>query len=272
MEIGCFYSNIMDGVKEKGLTPDEALEIAYSYGIRAVDVGDSTIAKMGPEGLLNQLKAHGMHVSNVYGYGACDVCTEEGYQEALTHLKGSMDLAKAAESLHFMPVPQKVKGFETKDQEQFTAGVRRLLADLTVYGKEIGLEVIFENISVRNLAYGTFEEIDYILEHNSEIGFAYDSGNFPLVGIDELEAAKRYADRTVYVHLKDLKVVEQSNIVRDGVAYDSLDLGGGYLKLKEVLTYLQSKGYQGTAVIEINGTPNVFDRAMKSAEYLKSIL
>jgi len=60
--------------------------------------------------------------------------------------------------------------------------------------------------------------------------------------------------------------------VRDGVAYDSLDLGGGYLKLKEVLTYLQNKGYQGTVVIEINGIPDVFDRAMQSAVYLKSIL
>jgi len=272
MEIGCFYSNIMAGVKEKGLTPDEALEIAYGYGIRAVDIGDTSVAAMTPEKLLAQLKAHNMHVSNVYGYGAVDVCTEDGYQEALQRLKGSMDLAKAAESLHFMPVPQKVKGFDAKDQEAFNTGVRRLFADLTAYGKEIGVEVIFENISVRNLGYGTFEEIDYILEHNTEIGFAYDSGNFPLVGIDELEAAKRYADRTVYVHLKDLKVVEQANIVRDGVAYDSLDLGGGYLKLKEVLTYLQNKGYQGTVVIEINGIPDVFDRAMQSAVYLKSIL
>ena len=272
MEIGCFYSNIMAGVKEKGLTPDEALEISYSYGIRAVDIGDTTIATMTPEKLLAQLKAHHMHVSNVYGYGAYDVCTEAGYQESLARLKGSMDLAKAAESLHFMPVPQKVKGFDTKDQEAFTAGVCRLFADLTAYGREIGLEVIFENISVRNLGYGTFEEIDHILKHNSEIGFAYDSGNFPLVGIDELEAAERYADRTVYVHLKDLKVVEKANIVRDGVAYDSLDLGGGYLKLKEVLDHLQGKGYQGTAVIEINGEPDAFDRAMKSAVYLKSIL
>jgi len=271
MEIGCFYSNIMAGVKEKGMTPEEALQIAADHGIRALDVAYTTIEQMTPEGILKQVKGCEMHISSVFAFFGCDVCTKAGYEEALEKMKAAMRLAKAAESIHFMPVPQKPMSLREEDQELFVAGTRKLFADLTAYGEEIGIQVIFENISRRDLPYGTCEDVEWLLEHNPDLGFAYDSGNFPLVGIDELEAAVRFADRTVYVHLKDLKVVEQSNLVRDGIAYDSLELGGGYLKLKEVLAFLKRKGYEGTVVIEINSDPNIFDRAMKSAEFLKSV-
>lgn len=272
MEIGCFYSNIIAGVKEKGLTPEDALKIAVDHGIRALDVGHSTVEQMTAEVLLKQIKACGMYISSVYAFFCCNVCTKEGYDESLEKMKAAMQLAKEAESTYFMPVPQKSADYKEDNQELFVAGIRKLFADLTAYGEEIGIQVIFENISGRDLPYGTCEDVAYLLEHNPALGFAYDSGNFPLAGIDELEAAEQFADRTVYVHLKDLKVVEQSNLVRDGVAYDSLELGGGYLKHKEVLALLKSKGYQGTAVIEINSGPDIFERAMKSADFLNCIL
>lgn len=54
------------------MTPEAALKIAADHGIRALDVGHSTIEQMTAEVLLKQIKACGMYISSVYAFFGCN--------------------------------------------------------------------------------------------------------------------------------------------------------------------------------------------------------
>lgn len=271
MEIGCFYNNIITGAREKGITEEEALELAARSGIKALDISYTTIEQKTAEAICKQVEKFGMHISSVYAFTSCPVSSEDAFKESLKKMKNAMREAVKVHSPWFMPVPQKGEDYSEEQHDVYVSGTRRLFAELAAYGKELGVQVIVENISRKDFPYATIEDISYLLDYTPNLDFAYDSGNFPLAGIDELEAIAILGKQTAYVHLKDLKMVKESNLIRDGVCYDCVELGGGYLKLKEVLAVLKKRGYKGTIVIEVN-SPNALERVIKSAEFIASIL
>lgn len=269
MEIGCFYSNIISAVQEKGISEREALWIARDHGVTALDIDYSILEQTPPEKFVAFVEEFGMHISSVYASIVCNNETDELFAQTMKQVKIAMKNVLKAKSRMFMLVPKKPKNYQAKEHTKYIAGVRNMFREAVVYGKEIGLPVIFENISLNDSGYGSFDDVTFLLEQNPELGFAYDSGNFPLAGFDELEGVRKFIDRTVHVHLKDLKVVEYSNILRAGKYYDSPELGGGNLKLKEVMKFFKKQGYQGIIAVEINSGPDIFDRTVKSIEFLK---
>lgn len=277
MELGCFYGHIADAVKEKGISLDEALSLAAAHGIKGLDVCSDYLEDMCPEDFQKMIAAHGMHAASVHGYFPCGVRTPMEYQASLDKMKSVMHLAKRAGSARFMPVPQPSESYLPEEDAQWREEMRRLLGDVIRYGKEIGLKVVVENFSLHEVPYTTFDDMDYLLAQNPDMDFTLDIGNFPLAGFDELEAARHFLSRIGYVHLKDLVVVENPEhpemlLLRGGKYYDSLEIGGGFLKNKEVIEFLQEKGYDGSVIIEVNCGPNVFDRTLQSACYLKNII
>ena len=278
MKIASFYSQIKAGTREKGLTIDEAMQIAKENGIKAVDLTEGDIYNRPVDGvsdledLMVLLKKYDMYVSSVFWAEPCIMGTEEAYNKSLDIMKKGVDFAKKAESKYFMAVPERPMDSPESEDEMYRNGYRRLLAELSRYGKEVGVQVTVEDYSLTHYPYATFEDIDWLLQNIPELKFTYDSGNFPLTGIDELESAKRYADYTVHVHLKDLLVSEEPRpVFRNGKYYDCVELGGGYLKNEEALLYLKEKGYDGALIIEVSD-PDTFDRTIKSAQYLRRIL
>lgn len=277
MELGCFYGHIYDAVKEKGITLDEALAIAAGHGIKGLDVCSDFLDETAPEDFREMVGRHGMHVVSVHGFFPCGVRTPQEYDASLEKMKTVMHKALRAGSPRFMPVPQPSGSYRPEEDEQWRSDMRRLFSQVIAYGKEIGLQVVIENFSLHEVPYTTFDDIDYLLANNPDMDFTLDIGNFPLAGFDELEAAKRYIDRIGYVHLKDLQVVENPEhpeflLLRGGKYYDSLEIGGGCLKNKEVIEFLTENGYHGPVIIEVNCGPNVFDRTLQSACYLKNII
>lgn len=53
--------------------------------------------------------------------------------------------------------------------------------------KNVGIQVTVEDYSEAKIPYSSYEDIDWLLDNIPELKFTYDSGNLPLVGIDELE-------------------------------------------------------------------------------------
>lgn len=277
MELGCFYHHLKAAAEEKDIALAEAFSIARTHGITALDISAEELEEIQPEQLKKLTDQYDMHVASVHGFMVCGVETETEYAESLRNMKCAMKMAKCVGSKFFMPVPQKkVKednGVNVESKDIFVKGIRRLFSDLTSYGKELGLTVIVENFSLTEYPYTSYEDIDYLMAHNPDMRYAYDIGNYTLAGFDELEGVHRFIDKIEYVHLKDLKETEESpyTLFRNGKHYDSLELGGGNLRIQEALEFLAENNYQGPIIIEINSGPNFFDRAMQSACYLKDV-
>lgn len=268
--IGAFYCQIAAGIAEAGMRDvEETFNYARSHGITEIDfnskeINDSTAA---------MLKNCGMHAASVHGAAPCEFETREKYLESLDFMKRAIDKAVAIGSPYFMNVPQPPKDMSPDKHGDLVKAIREQFSDLCEYAKQLPITVTVEDFSTDAVPYATFEDIDYLLENNPSLMFTYDSGNFPLAGIDEAEGAKRYADRTIYVHLKDLKVVENEGILRRGVYYDSLELGGGYLKNLESLKILKNAGFtDGVITIEVNSSFDRLSRTIKSVDWLKSAI
>ena len=188
-------------------------------------------------------------------------------------MKEAIDKAIYVNSPFFMSVPQRPEDFDEADDKAFREASRAQITELCDYVKNKPIKVTVEDYSTLEQPYATFEDIDTVLNANPTLGFTYDSGNFPLAGFDEIEGLKRYIDRTVYVHLKDMKVVkEPTNICRRGEYYDNPALGGGELNIIEALKILKSAGYTGTLTLEMNSPTERFIRTVKSAEWIKKVL
>jgi len=276
MVLGCFYSHITAAVQEKGIFLEQAMDIVREHGITAVDINSADL-QPSPEAFKTLLDKHGLHVASTHAYFPCGVATQEEYDASLARMKKDMHKAAKAGSTFFMPVPQKAPSYRQEEDAAWRAGIRKLFSEVISYGKEAGLQVVIENFSLAEYPYTTFDDMAYLFTHNPELRYANDMGNYPLAGFDELEGMRRFMDKISYVHLKDIKVIENPEhpehlLLRLGKYFDSLELGGGYLKVKEGIEELQKNNYQGTLIIEINCGPNVFDRTLASARYVNSIL
>lgn len=272
MEIACFFTQIEAALTEKGITLDEALSIASKNGITGLDINAKYFNDKDPEAFVELIEKHGIHVASVFALPECWVRTEEEYNNGLNELKKGADIAKRLKSKYFMAVPLIPDGSPRKEDEIYWREYRRLFSDIAKYGKEIGIQVTVEDFSDKRIPYSSCTELDWLLSNIPELKFTYDSGNFPLTGFDELEGAKRYAEKTVHIHLKDLIEVEHSQLLRDGKYYEGIEIGGGTLKNKEAIKCLKERGFDGAISIELCCEKDIFDRTMKSAKYLKEII
>ncbi len=273
MQIGCFYDIIESSVSEMGFADiDEALEAAYEAGIRFADVSSASLKAEKPEDFGARLKKHGIEIASVHGLLRCPFKTEEEKNASIAAMCNAMDLAKRAGSPRFMIVPQIPDVFDEADTEEFRAFVIEVFKESAKYGRSIGLIPTVENFSNRFYPYTTIEDIEHLLSASPELSFTYDSGNFTLAGISEVEGAKVFASRTVYCHLKDLLICEKSDLLRDGKYYDSVAIGGGFMDNKTAIEHLKAAGYDGPLIIELCRNKDKYKMCLASIEYLKSIV
>ena len=107
----------------------------------------------------------------------------------------------------------------------------------------------------------TPEQLDKVME-KSRIKLCPDCGHVKLGGGDPLTITRKYADRILYFHLKDL--------TEDG---EFCPLGVGTIDFKPIIKTLTERGGEILWAIECDGwSGNANEGAKISAEYLKGLL
>ncbi len=265
--IGTFYFQLEAGIKQEGLRDiDEAFSIGREHGIEELDINFKYITEETPVILART----GMKASSVHALLPCAFETLAAYRSSLDDMKKAIHKAVSVDSPYFLPVPQIPEGTPVEKLGDADAAIRELFSDLCEYAKQLPITITVENFSVKKTPYASIEDIKYLLDNNPSLMFTYDSGNFPLVDIDEIEGLKAFLDRTVYVHLKDFIKTERGQIIRDGIKYDCLELGGGYLRNLEALQILKASGFKnGTIIAEVNSPFDTFKKTIASVEWLK---
>ena len=273
-KIGSFFYSVERALELGEIKDyDEGLFRFAQAGISGIQVEAEIAERINFEELLSAMKKNGIEFHTIHTAFPAYYNDEEGYNKSLEHYKKAMDFTEEMNCPIIMLVPQKPGGSE-QEFIKFRNTARRLIGDMCVYSRSKSVIPTIEDYSFKTAAYGTYKDIKYLLDHNPELMFTYDSGNFALAGNDEYEGACLFADRTVGVHFKDL-VYDEEHIeyVRDGVSYNSVAIGDGMLRNKEALSVLkQGKFKEGSIIIETGYTYNCFENTLKSADYIKSIL
>jgi sugar phosphate isomerase/epimerase len=108
------------------------------------------------------------------------------------------------------------------------------------------------NIAIENHADLRSEELVSLIQSvgASNVGVCLDSGNAVRIGEDLLEATRRLGPLTTMVHVKDLKVLEESR--GDPTAsWPSAPLGDGTLDIAAFVSTLRDCNYDGGLFIEM---------------------
>lgn len=274
-KIGSFFYSVESALELGEIRDyDEGLFRFANAGITGIQVEAEIGDRINLTELLNAMKNNGIEFHTIHTAFSCGYKDEDSYQKSLEHYKNAMKFAGEMNSPILMMVPQKPAGYVDYDYIKFRSAVRRLIGDMCEFSRAATITPTIEDYSFKSAAYGLFSDIKYLLDHNPELMFTYDSGNFVLAGNDELEGAHLFADRTVSVHFKDLVYDEEHiEFVRDGVCYNSVAIGDGMLRNKKALEVLKRGRFkEGSVIIETGYIYNCFENTLKSADYIKTIL
>lgn len=98
-----------------------------------------------------------------------------------------------------------------------------------------------------------------------------DTAHYQAAGGDPAAAVRRYADRLLFLHLKDL---QQPIPERGADSYQFVELGRGMVNIRAVLAELELIGFSGWAIVELDRAPDPArtprECAMISKQYLES--
>lgn len=169
--------------------------------------------------------------------------------------------------------------YTDEEWSKVTQGMNHL-AELA---EEKGMKVSFHHHMGTGVQ--TPEEIDKFMEMtNDNVYLLFDSGHLVYSeGTQEaaLDVLKKYIDRTIHVHLKDVRmdVVDEVKASKksflEGVKMGAFTVpGDGVIDFKPIFDILDAAGYEGWMVVEAEQDPaiaNPFEYALKARQYIKDL-
>jgi inosose dehydratase len=222
---------------------DQLIEICKRLAIKDVafksfhlplDASDSEIMATSVK-----MKAAGL---NLYGGGVIYMKTEDEVKNAFRYAKAAgMKLIIGVPNHELLPIAEK-------------------------YVKETDIRLAIHNHGPGDNVYPTPATVyDKIEKLDKRIGLCIDIGHVVRLGMDPIEAIKKYGHRMFDMHLKDV----------DGIVAksESIQIGRGVINIPKVLKTLKEVNYQGVMSIEYEkDADNAEGGLSESVGYVRGIL
>lgn len=107
------------------------------------------------------------------------------------------------------------------------------------------------------------------------VKFQLDTAHYQQGGGDPAQAVKDYADRLLFLHIKDLEAPVPGDTRNPTRSYRFVELGRGRVDLKRVFDALRETKFSGWAVVELDSVPDPSrspkDAALISKAYLEGL-
>ena len=264
--LATFYDHILEIAKQERVSAGEALEEAARLGIAWVEVSYAN-AQADPRALAGELARRGLGVSAMPAFFDFGQNPDVEAQAAPV-----LEAAEVLGAKTLLVIP----GFWAGDEagrpaqtEAMLVGVERLgaLADRR------GIRLVMEEFDTAASPIATLEGLGRFLDRCPGLMACFDTGNFRFAAQDEREACRVLAARTGHVHLKDRRLTPEfggdSLTALDGAVLYPSPVGGGVIRMEEILRRLKAAGYQGLYTIEHYGAAPMLDCLRRSAEWAR---
>jgi inosose dehydratase len=151
----------------------------------------------------------------------------------------------------------------------------RLMTEIGKRTADIGIPVAYHNHM--NAIGERPEEVDWVLNATDPryVKVLLDVAHYHQGGGDPVQAIKKYADRILLLHIKDV-VSPLPGATGDPMrSFKWVELGAGKVNLKGVFTALQDIKFKGWAIVELDAVPDKAktpkEYAVVAKDYLKTI-
>lgn len=278
------FSNILgkfqvdNDMEEFTETYEEMLDLVKDTGYEAIDVTINELIAFGAENILHMLKERGLKVSSFIYCDQFTAMDEEGFQTRVDNAKKAIDHTVTLGSNVAMIVPLAQDNILDYSREDLVKQLIRHWTPVVEYAKEKGIHVVIEDTPDLKIPLCTTEEVQAVLDGIPGIEIVYDSGNMILVDEDPIAYYDTFADNTGYVHLKDMRYADDSDMFVDTSKYGQkmtcAATGTGMLDFKTLLEHIKNHGYDGYMTVEFAlGEDGDYRKTLiQSREYLEALL
>jgi inosose dehydratase len=165
---------------------------------------------------------------------------------------------------------------DTRPKQQLApADYRRLGQLMTEIGKrsaDLGIPVAYHHHM--NSIGERPEEVDWVLDATDPryVKVLLDIAHYQQGGGDPAQAVRRYADRILFLHIKDVESPLPGNTGDPMRSYRFVELGRGKVTLKAVFTALNEVKFRGWAIVELDRVPDNARTPKESALIAKRYL
>ena len=247
----------------------KAIEDIAEVGFRGIQLRSNLLPQFGarPSALQDLLEQHRLTmVALSSGSVGLDPARE---QETIAEHAGHAKFVHDAGGLYLQVTDQRPAGREATADDYTRLG--RLLTAIGRRSAELGVPLGYHN-HVGSMGE-TPEQVDRVLDAADPgyVKLLLDVAHYQQGGGDPVQAIRRYRDRLLFLHLKDVE-----SPAPDGAAFRFVELGRGRVNLPGVFAALGAIKFRGWAVVELDSvtdhahTPK--DSAIANRKYLEERL
>jgi inosose dehydratase len=149
---------------------------------------------------------------------------------------------------------------DTRPKRELTAAdyqrLGRLMTEIGKRTADIGIPVAYHN-HMNNIGERP-EEVDRVLDATDPryVKVLLDIAHYQQGGGDPMRAVRKFSDRILFLHIKDVQSPLPGNTGDPMRSYRFVELGRGKVDIKSVFTALNEVKFRGWAIVELDAVPD----------------
>jgi inosose dehydratase len=250
----------------------QAIEEVAAVGFKGIQLRTSALPEFGdkPAALKELLAAHGLTMV-AFSSGGVRIDPEFEKADLETHTRHAR-FVRDVGGLYLQLTDTRPK------RALVPADYRRLGQLMTEIGRrtaDIGIPVAYHNHM--NAIGERPEEVDWVLEATDPryVKVLLDIAHYQQGGGNPVAAVRKYADRILFLHIKDVQSPLPGNTGDPMRSYRFVELGHGKVDVPAVLRALAEVRFKGWAIVELDSVPDKArtprESAMIARQYLEKL-
>jgi inosose dehydratase len=244
-----------------------AIDDISSLGYTGIQLRSNVLTRFGenPADLRALLAKHGLTFVALSS-GSVRVDSPDSAAMIDAHVRNARFLRDAG-GLYLQLTVDRPAGRTVTDTDCVSAG--RLLSDIGRRTADLGVPLGFHP-HMGSLAERPVE-LDRVMDAADPryVRLLLDVAHYQQGGGDSVGAIRRYRDRLIFLHVKDVRNAPGAN------GYQFVELGQGRVNVREIFAVLTEVSFRGWAIVELDSVPEPTrspkDSAAMSKRYLESI-
>jgi len=241
-----------------------AIDDISSLGYTGIQLRSNVLAQFGerPADLRALLAKHGLTFVALSS-GSIRVDNPDSAAMIDAHVRNARFLRDAG-GLYLQLTVDRPTARAVADADYVNAG--RLLAEIGRRTADLGIPLGFHP-HMGSLAERP-GELDRVMDaaDSRYVRLLLDVAHYSQGGGDSVGAIRRYRDRLLFLHIKDVRTASSAN------GYQFVELGQGRVNVRDVFAALTEVSFRGWAVVELDAVPDATRSPKKSAAISKRYL
>lgn len=231
----------------------QAIEDVAAVGFKGIQLRTSVLPEFGDKpAALKELLAQHRLTMVAFSSGNVRIDPQFEAEDIATHLKHARFVRDAGGLFLQLTDTRPKRALVAADYQR----LGRLMTEIGKRTADIGIPVAYHN-HMNNIGERP-EEVDRVLEATDPryVKVLLDIAHYQQGGGDPVRAVRKFSDRILFLHIKDLQSPLPGHTGDPMRSYRFVELGRGQVDIKSVFGALNEIKFRGWAIVELDAVPD----------------